>query len=64
MSSSRETPCILNVMSVYTLALVIRHAVTSFLRRIMLLSVACLAVPYFATLSHKRQYFWGKKFGA
>jgi hypothetical protein len=27
------------------------------MRRIMLLSMACLALPYFSALSHKRQDF-------
>jgi hypothetical protein len=35
-------------------ALVIQHAMR--MRRVILLSVVCRAVPYFSTLSHKRHY--------
>jgi hypothetical protein len=50
-----EKQQILHILSV-SVPLVIQHAMH--LRRIMLSFVACLTLPYFSTLSHKR-HDWG-----
>ena len=44
----------------YSLALVIRHAMC--MRRIILSHMACLALPYFPTLPHKRYDFLEKRY--
>ena len=52
-----EKQKVLNIMS----ALVSGMHISSFVRRIILSSVACLSLPYFPTLSHKRYEFRKKK---
>jgi len=43
-----------------SVVLAIQHAMC--MHRIVLLYVACLAVPYFATSSHERHGFWEKSY--
>ena len=49
------------LLLVRILALVMRHANRTFQRPFILVSVACLAVPYFSALSHTRNDFQEKK---
>jgi hypothetical protein len=49
---------VLHILGVFV-ALVTQHAMPT--RRIILPSVACPALPYFSTLSHKRHDFRKKK---
>jgi len=48
---------VLHILSVFV-ALVTQHAQR--MSRIILSSVTCLVLPYFATLCHKRHDFWEK----
>jgi hypothetical protein len=54
---SRNHCCRAKAVNCVPVASVIQHAKR--MRRIILLSVACPAVPYFSTLSHKRHDFRG-----
>jgi hypothetical protein len=55
-----EKQQVLHTLNVQCVALFIEHAKR--MRRITLAPVACLAVPYFSTPSHKNTPFFEKKY--
>ena len=53
----RNSCCRAKAISIKYECVLVFVQVAAFLRRIVLSSVACLAVPYFSALSHKRHEF-------